>query len=147
MHKPTGDFAKLGAPGTKAEGSGGHQTSGDETGARAERLAELRTFQRSGGGCTMQDRDFLLAELDRVTATLESFRSSNLRILQNERDAWKERDAARASRNAWAEKCAELERARAEALDLMSNASLRASRMQDQRDYAEAALAARGLKP
>lgn len=86
-------------------------TAGDETGARAERLAGLRSYhdgKRPHGPpceCGSCNEQFLLAELDRVTAELDTLAEHKgpIHVVIDERDA------AIASRNAWAEKCAALE--------------------------------------
>ncbi len=145
MSKTTVDFAKLSHQERRTkvpEGSGGGMTSGDETGARAERLRTVLREVRAGMGCERLDAEFLVAEMDRVTA--DRFRSERDDALARAETAIgelrriealsevaqclydgdvagavetaleqisAERDAAIASRNAWAEKCAGLREA------------------------------------
>jgi hypothetical protein len=104
-------------------------TPGDETGARASRLAEIRRRADDPGCIYEDDIWFLLAELDRESLRenrsrerAEDYKREAMRLyeaLRNaeaDRDEWKgsglvwrderdeamaERDAARASRNTW----------------------------------------------
>lgn len=103
-----------------------NQTTGDEAGERAERLAKVR--ENHQGHLTehplnecweYQDTAFLLAELDRkhdkqlaVERELREGLDAARAMRKTEREALEaERDAAIASRNAWAEKASELREA------------------------------------
>lgn len=91
----------------------------DETGERAERLAEVRRnhaghlkTHRLDECWEYQDTAFLLAELDRVTAERDRWRATSYSL--HPLNVCRERDEAIASRDAWAEK-AEKEREEASA--------------------------------
>ncbi len=97
-------------------------TAGDETGARAEVLSrvrrELAKVERGDVvSKSVEDMRCLLAELDRVTAERDAMDGRRLMLLSESKNGWAAAEkfrsdlaAAIASRNAWAEKAAELER-------------------------------------
>ncbi len=97
-------------------------TPGDETGARAEVLSrvrrELAKVERGDVvSKSVEDMRCLLAELDRVTAERDAMDGRRLMLLSESKNGWAAAEkfrsdlaAAIASRNAWAEKAAELER-------------------------------------
>jgi hypothetical protein len=105
------DFTNLVAAKGKSEvseGSGGHHTPGDETGAREVWRKTVEQFTLNGVEPKTEFERKAINAIAWLTSELARVTSERDEATEGESARAVERDAAIASRNAWAEKCAAL---------------------------------------